>query len=868
MRTQTESSGTPGVSLRVAGAALSALLAVSLLCSSAVMGQAAGGASAPATSSVGDVSGGPPSGGPAPALQDSAFDARTASNFSEVEKVYGPFTDEQVARLDRDRFLLVPRVPEAKSEFFRENSFLYDEMLARFDMMGGPDFESERSPEHARFIGPDVVLHAFHKYFSERLKEVEKNVLPQLVGSMLLGTYENALALRSQAPEGARPAWDLAIAQMAVPLVLIETRAPRPAVLMEPEQEGLDTLEAALSNFAEREGDLPEPLRESVRSALRRVFETPGAGVQPAPGSPGSVVVPGQGARPTDAETSVPAADAGPDPAGALGLVPAYNADSADWTQFVPRAHYSESSASRAYFRATVWLGQLGWPRDDPGSLPAVVCWSAALSGPGGEGFRKAAAAIAGDGQKAPESPLGAWRAVMDITSFFAGFPADPSLQEAMEAVSDGPDGTAPGAGSPGDAAFLSELAPRMAAVSPKAAGIAALREGAYAGKGVVTVFPQRLTVPWLIASELTAEKARPAGQGASARRLTDLPNLFSGLYLAYALGSPYAGGLLERQLAEYRDWQEPAPGTPDRVLGLRLRALEARAREIRESMGRLTDSDWNVSFASAWFCALRSFSRVYGEGYPLYMQGSAFGARQLETLLGSFTELKHDSVLYEKPNYAEFGGNDDEARPRRLPKGFVEPNLEFWDRMTAAVGAVEAGFRRNGLFPGHLEEYGKLAEFGSAVSRLSGIARQELAGTAVSDEDYEFVRTFRLEEMAERDTEWGDEGSETDLSGLVVDIQTVLPSGDEPGGVLHEALGPPSVMLVLVGNDGDRRIVVGVAYNHFEFIVRGMRRLSDPAWKAAAYQGLDTGVNFSSPPDPALPGLPPKPFWYGPTLE
>ncbi|MDR1313550.1 MAG: DUF3160 domain-containing protein [Deltaproteobacteria bacterium] len=794
-------------------AALSALAAAILLPGHAALAQApdpTGEAAAPASAGEGS-----------PAFNEAPFDARKAWNWREMEKAYGPFSQGQLERLNRDRFLVVPQRPGMELPWGSAGWGPYDEMLGMFDGMGGPWDPTFREPRHARFVGPDVVLHAFHKYFSEKLKAMERTALPWYLEAMLAGAYENALAMRESAAEAARPGWDLAIAEMAVPLTLLETRSEQPANPWDPEPPGGDTLGAALAAFARREGDLPESLRQAVRAALAKVY-TLGASTE------------------------------GPEPAAALRLRPAYNSPQVDWTQFAPRSHYEENSRTRAYFRAMIWLGQLGWDRGDPAVLPPVVAWASALAGPGGEGFARAAARFGRGDPPAPASPAEAWRAVMRITSFFVGFYDDPSVSEAMELAS--ASGSPPGPDAPGDPAFLAGIAPGMAALAPAPAGFDEFHTGGYEGTGAITVLPQRFTVPWLVASELTTEKSQIRGVRSS------LPARFSGLYLAMALGSGYAGSLaagevekgLERENVS-RELAEAMPG-----------AVAAKAAELAASLARVPESDWRGSVGAAWFGSLRSFSREYGAGYPLYMQGPAFAAKQLETLMGGFTELKHDTILYEKPNYAELGEGGDDERPKRLPKGFVEPNMAFWERISAACGVLEDGFRRNGLFPDEQEEFGTLGRFKSDLARLEGIARKELAGERVSDEDYEFVRTFQLEGMAARPGNAGG-NPELNLSGLVVDVQTVI-SGDE--GVVHEGLGPPSLMLVLVGNDGEERVTVGTAYNHFEFFVRPVRRLTDSKWKAAAYPGMPFERYLNSEKDPEFAELPPKPNWYDPLVK
>ena len=51
------------------------------------------------------------------------------------------------------------------------------------------------------------------------------------------------------------------------------------------------------------------------------------------------------------------------------------------------------------------------------------------------------------------------------------------------------------------------------------------------------------------------------------------------------------------------------------------------------------------------------SLTHDFGASYPLYMQSPNFLDKQIQTSLGSYAELKHDTLLYAKQSYAEEGG-------------------------------------------------------------------------------------------------------------------------------------------------------------------------------------------------------------------
>ena len=47
-------------------------------------------------------------------------------------------------------------------------------MLGLFDEVSGSEDPMARKPENCRFVNPDVMLHAFHKYLENSLEYLEK----------------------------------------------------------------------------------------------------------------------------------------------------------------------------------------------------------------------------------------------------------------------------------------------------------------------------------------------------------------------------------------------------------------------------------------------------------------------------------------------------------------------------------------------------------------------------------------------------------------------------------------------------------------------------------------------------------------------
>lgn len=65
----------------------------------------------------------------------------------------------------------------------------------------------------------------------------------------------------------------------------------------------------------------------------------------------------------------------------------------------------------------------------------------------------------------------------------------------------------------------------------------------------------------------------------------------------------------------------------------------------------------WTQNLYWSWLYTLKTLTQEKPAGYPSFMRNSAWARKELNTYLDSWAELKHDTILYAKPVYAEAGG-------------------------------------------------------------------------------------------------------------------------------------------------------------------------------------------------------------------
>ena len=211
-------------------------------------------------------------------------------------------------------------------------------------------------------------------------------------------------------------------------------------------------------------------------------------------------------------------------------------------------------------------------------------------------------------------------------------------------------------------------------------------------------------------------------------------------------------------------------------------------------------------------------------------MRSDAWTAKALQSGLGSFTELKHDTILYAKQALAEGGGDE----PPAVRRNWVEPEPLVFGRLAAATELIRNGLRERGALPP--DATALVTDEIELFRFLERIARDELMGAPIAAADNEQLTYIggRLESLFWQTADQIDGGAAADLdAALVADIQ----SG--PDGVLELGTGRISRILVLVPDDsGVFQVAQGGVYSYYEFTSPPGVRLTDEEWRAR----LDSG--------------------------
>jgi hypothetical protein len=486
-----------------------------------------------------------------------------------------------------------------------------------------------------------------------------------------------------------------------------------------------------------------------------------------------------------------------------------------DYSQYVPRGHYTRNEQFQKYFKAMMWYGRIDFKLLASGTDKKTA-----------EIGRKMTlqALLITEALGRDQEAMALWRKIYEPTVYFVGRTEDLTVED-YAALSKT---IFPGAG-------LERLADRTKQVEfinkakklrpPKilsgAGGSAADTQG-------FRFMGQRFIPDSHIFQELVYGAA---GQG------DKKPNFsFTGT------GKPFTQGFI------------PGVG-PTRVFprGLDVMAVlgSKRALEILREAGDTAYTDYDDQFSmlsklygattpeewrqNLYWRLLHALLPLIGNNTPDHPQpfqaGPAWRDKELQTALGAWAELRHDTILYAKQSYTGIAKCIAIEPEPVYGYGYVEPAPEVYGRLADMFRELKARLVFLGLAAEGIPQM--LEKFETVLTHLREISVKELASQPLSNADHDFIRNFNEvlpsltrfpAQLIKRIT------SDTDTRmDIISDVHT------DPAAthsVLEEAVGSPADIYVLVRDDRGYRVCRGGVFTYYEFKQPMNNRLTDEQWQ------------------------------------
>lgn len=453
-----------------------------------------------------------------------------------------------------------------------------------------------------------------------------------------------------------------------------------------------------------------------------------------------------------------------------------------DYSQFIVRGHYTKSELLKRYFRVMTWYGLMPISLSDRQGRPIPL------------GIRQAL--LLSSALKTGSNTVD-WTAIYEPTSMFVGT-SNMLTPGEIDSVASKVFGV--GEPDPGRfALFVQRLK------SLRTAKIQAVTRDPDASASEVQLrFMGRRYIPDSEMLQKVSDQERL------------MPN---GLDVMAILGSLRAAAILDGSPAKYnpRAWQGYLPAR--RALSLKFASTPA--------------SSWTSNFYWSWLNALRPLLETLGSDYPSFMRSQAWADKSLSTALASWTQLRHDTILYGEQSGAEMGDGDE---PQPYVPGFVEPRVEVYSRLLALAKMTRTELQKRGMISEDARE--SFVSYEGLLDFLRAVSVKEMAGHALTKKEHLRIRKVEaeFEDLTVMMLKYGtniQSLKEDDLDmALIADVHT---GGQE---ALEEAVGRADRIVAVVPIEGKLYFARGSVFSYYEFTKPVSERMTDEAWKQMLKDG------------------------------
>jgi hypothetical protein len=483
-----------------------------------------------------------------------------------------------------------------------------------------------------------------------------------------------------------------------------------------------------------------------------------------------------------------------------------------DYSQYKPRGHYTRNEKFQRYFKAMMWFGRIGFYLK-PGNKKSEI--------EQGRNLTRQAILLVDALQKARvgnEPALKKWEQIYNPLTYIIGKTDDLTCYDYIKLINKYFPDKEISKKIETDKKIDEFIAEALKLPAPKILSTVVIdttTAALHKTKGV-RLFGQRYIPDAYIFQQLVYSKV------GTQKKPRNLPK---GLDVMAVLGSNRAQEILTKVYQE------------NLFLNYSTQMIK-----LKTEFNELLITDWKHTIYFSWLYTLRLLLKPLSKSseLPEFLFTPAYADKTLMTACGSWTQLRHDTILYAKQSYTAALTS---IQPSEKQPGYVEPYPKVYEQIASMSDKLEVILKQYSILS---EKLGyKLRSFRELVKRLELISDKEIKGTELEDDELAFIKNIgeSLEDITTfpAQSALGGYSPETDEKmAVVADVHT------DPNSqlVLEEGVGNPFYIYALIPYQQKQYLAIGGVFSYYEFTKPIGERMTDEQWQSA----------LSKEPKPDLP--------------
>lgn len=691
-------------------------------------------------------------------------------------------TPEQIAALENAGFFIT------ENNYIGTQEWGTDDFADTYVELGGNNNKYYREGDDAIFISSDVALHIYHILIDRSFQKIEEEKFQPMLQSMTESLFLDSInRYNNEENETLKASYKRLAVYYLIPLIVLNASQGNDNEQLDPsdfetyaqymtakEEQNKKTsqakLEFSLTKKEYKGQKLSDEIFELAQSEIELIYEA--NGVFPSP-----LFTPYR---------------------------PYFNND---YSQFKPRSHYTKNKILRSYFIAMMWYGRMGFSLDSPDLTRDAIIITGQINN------------LSSGENKISDM----YNTISTAVEFFVGEIDDLTPYEYSNLIQKFYGSTL------NDQEFVDNdklndfiktgidtlPKPRIVSEAVDLYDNGGERDELLKKLMQFRFMGQRFTPDAYVLNNLTQGVGAPDPETGQ-----NLPSMTTALMPTYVLNNN------EKVKTYINEWTINNAPNSDKI-------IDKKLSELSKEFSAYPEEIWTQNIYWSWLNTYRSLLNGYKQGYPYFMTTDAWQKKNIGTVLGSYTELKHDTLLYAKQSYAERGGGGgDPKEVPPVPKGYVEADYTFWSKISELAKVTVDGLEKQNLMP---EVYkNRFNNFVEYSQFFRDIAAKELNNEIISEEEFEKLRKsgYIFRDLTEALP--GEILITKDRrAGIIADIHTDAVKGE----ILYEATGKPFVVYVMIKDKNGARLTRGLVFNHYEFTGPLTERYADEDWQKRVYE-------------------------------